>query len=60
MTNDPSLSIRPLPPRPTKLSDDGLRDVFGGCSGEGEDCSKDSDCCSDMNCQGKAFHTTCG
>ena len=50
MTNDPVLSIRPLPTRPTRLSPDDLRDVFGGCDDEGEYCSKDSDCCGDMTC----------
>lgn len=45
MTNDPMLTIRDLPPRPTGLSDDALSDVFGGCQQRGDSCDKDSDCC---------------
>ena len=56
MTDDASLTIRPLPPRPTEVSDDALRDVFGGCDEEGEYCVKHSDCCGDMLCSG---HSEC-
>lgn len=42
-----SLTLSDLPPRPTRLSPDALRDVFGGCGGA---CSKTSDCCGDDVC----------
>ena len=47
MTNAPPVSIRDVPPRPTTLSDDALRGIFGGC---GDACFKDSDCCGDDAC----------
>jgi hypothetical protein len=63
MTGDPILTVRTLPSRPTKLSDDALSDVFGGCRGEGERCGNaPKNCCGDLECDDDGPFTpyTCG
>ena len=43
------ISLTDLPPRARQRTDAQLENVFGGCSGRGETCHVDQDCCSN-NC----------
>jgi hypothetical protein len=44
-SNDTTLTISTLPPRPHSLSHEEMSDVFGGCDDHGEVCYNAKDCC---------------
>jgi hypothetical protein len=45
MQRDLVIAIGALPPRPRRLSEREISDIFGGCVGKGWKCDDDCDCC---------------
>lgn len=50
-TDDVTLTVTDLPPRPQGLVPEELSDVFGGCQHIDEECHGDKECCLKMNCR---------